>query len=110
MRKKMLSMILCLAFLVSFSSVAQAQNPFRKLGRGVVNVVTSPFEILTQIAEVSEEEGAMTGFSWGLLKGCFNTVGRAVVGVYEIATFPFPIPAGYEPIIDEPEIYTSEFK
>ena len=32
-----------------------------------------------------------------------DIVKRAVVGVYEIATFPIPLPKDYEPIITDPE-------
>jgi hypothetical protein len=33
---------------------------------------------------------------------------RAVVGVYEIATFPIPLPKGYGPILKDPEFFFEE--
>lgn len=87
---------------------AHAQTPTRKLGRGLSNVVTSPMEILSGMQRASEEKGLFAGLTWGTVDGLFHTVKRAVVGVYETATFPVPVPAGYEPILDDPEFFMQD--
>ena len=78
-------------------------DPLKKLGRGVCNAVTFPFEIPNQIQRTNNTDGPMAAYTWGVLKGVGMTALRAVVGVYEIVTFPFPFPEGYKPILTDPE-------
>ena len=42
------------------------------------------------------------GFTLGFAQGLGKTVVRELVGVYELLTAPFPLPSGYQPIL-EPE-------
>lgn len=88
-----------------FSAAAFADNALDKLGRGTANVVTSPFELPQSMGEATDEKGPFAGFTTGTFKGTFNFVKRAVVGVYEMATFPLPIPKNYEPVLKEPEFF-----
>jgi putative exosortase-associated protein (TIGR04073 family) len=71
-----------------------------KLGRGVENVALGVFEIPKQ----SVKRALDTGNSYGYVSGIFIGIGyfviRELVGVYEIVTFPFPVPANYEPVMD----------
>ena len=64
-------------------------------------------EIPGTMMRMSEEKGAATGMFEGFFIGAVNTVIRAVVGVYEVGTFPFPIPAEYKPILDDPQFMST---
>ncbi len=80
-------------------------KPVKKLGRGIANVATSPFELTKGMGDATQEKGIFAGLTWGILQGTYNVVKRAVVGVYEVATFPVPLPKDYEPILEEPEFF-----
>ena len=81
------------------------KGPIEKLGRGIANVLTCPFEIPKGIGDVDEEKGMFAAYTWGILQGTVNTLKRAVVGVFEVATFPIPIPADYKPVLTDPEYF-----
>lgn len=74
----------------------------RKLQRGFLNTVLSPFEISNELQKETRTETMVPSFMWGLLRGGTYALARSAVGIYEMLTFPFPIPAEYEPII-QPE-------
>lgn len=100
------------------SSVAQAQASsydediyrensdiekiFGKLGRGVVNVLTGWVEIPKTIAKEWRRTDPFTGTIVGFFKGLGWGVARTLAGFYEVVSFPFPVPRGYEPVM-EPE-------
>ncbi len=71
-----------------------------KLGRGVVNTGLGVLEIPKQ----SIKRAVDTGHPYGYVGGLFNGIGffvlRELAGIYEILTFPFPVPAGYAPVMD----------
>ncbi len=71
-----------------------------KLGRGVENTLLGVFEIPKQ----SMKRAIDTDSSYGYISGLFIGIGffvlRELAGVYEIVTFPFPIPSNYDPIMD----------
>jgi len=75
---------------------------FHKLGRGLVNVLTGWIEIPKNIAEEWRASDPFTGFIVGTIKGIGWGFGRTVAGVYEVVTFPFPIPRNYQPVM-QPE-------
>lgn len=75
----------------------------KKLGRGLANCLTFPLEIPNQISKTNNCEGPCAAATVGLVKGVAMAAFRAVVGVYEVATFPFPIPECYKPILTDPE-------
>jgi putative exosortase-associated protein (TIGR04073 family) len=52
--------------------------------------------------------GTTRAMTVGLAKGVGMTAARILSGVYEVATFPLPIPAGYKPILNDPEFYWTE--
>lgn len=63
-----------------------------KFGRGLTNIVTSPFEIPCNISE--EMEGSpYKGFLLGTGKGLFKMGRRMFNGVLDIGTFMIPSPA-----------------
>lgn len=79
------------------------QNPADKLGRGIVNIITSPIEIAKQVdlnwkqsaKSKSQAKGIVTGF----FKGLAYTVGRMGSGVWDVISFPFKTPKNYEPLM-----------
>lgn len=90
---------------VGQASPASCDDPIKKLGRGVANVVTCPFELTNQIHKSHDLDGPWAGLTVGPLKGFLMIAVRGVVGVYEIATFPIPLPENYRPILTEPEFF-----
>ena len=44
------------------------------------------------------EDGPLYGLTVGVLEGLGWGIARTLVGIYEVVTFPFPIPEGYRPI------------
>jgi len=77
---------------------AQA-NPATKLGNGLGNMLTGWMELPRQIGEVSKEQNAFAGITYGTAKGAVYTVGRTAAGVLDTATFMFP---SYDRPIMEP--------
>ncbi len=100
-------------FLITIIILSQgpvrAENPVTKLGRGVENVVTSPVEFLTQYMVAGEQGNPVSGIVVGTLFGAGMTVVRILAGVYEIVSFPFPLPKNYEPLLD-PETPMAAFR
>ena len=86
----------------------EAGKAITKLTRGFVNLVTGWVEIPKRIHETSEESGALAGFTWGLLRGLGHGFIRTAAGGYELFTFPFPAPPGYEPVIQPEYVFTDE--
>lgn len=88
--------------LIMATTVCFAQDAFTKLGRGVANTLTGWVELPKNIYNTSVEDNAFSGMTLGLAKGAGMTLVRTGTGIYEIATFPFPLPENYVPIL-EPE-------
>jgi len=91
-----------LVSVVALSSPCFAQDPIRKLGRGVSNLITGPFEVPKSIQEKLYDDGPVAALTYGLFDGIYKMVVRSIVGVYESFTFPMPFPTDYGPIV-EPE-------
>ena len=109
--RRRLVAFLTVLFLAGPPAEAAAQHEsggsVRKLTRGGVNLVTGWVEIPKRIQETSREQGAGTGWTWGLLRGIGHAFVRTAAGVYEIVTFPFPAPPDYAPVI-QPEFVFDE--
>lgn len=80
-------------------------GPLKKLGRGMSNFLTFPFEVPYRIGRANESDGPYAAFTYGLVKGLTMSVYRALIGTYEILSFPLPLPEGYRPIITDPEFF-----
>lgn len=110
--KKTTAVMIMFFMLASISTTAFAQSseegPMTKLGRGLLNVLDAVTEIPGTVMRESQSEGVATGMTKGAVLGVMNTIVRAVVGVYEVATFPVPAPEGYQPILDEPKFLSTE--
>ena len=81
-------------------------NAFTKFGRGMANIVISPAELYTEPILLSKDHDTTTAFFGGLFKGVVMIVAREIVGIYEVVTFPLPIPKGYQPIIKPATVFT----
>ena len=105
MIRKCTSITLALLFLIALTESAFCDGPTTKLGRGLCNIVTSPFEIINQTTRTNESDGGFAAATVGVLKGAGWILGRAVVGVYETVTFMLPWPGDYGPILRDPEYF-----
>lgn len=83
--------------LFSFSN-AYAYDSAQKFGRSLAGMTTGFLEIPGNIVKETRAKGAI-GFPIGLATGLGMTVTRELVGVYEFITAPFPVPAGFKPIL-----------
>lgn len=99
---KFFSGAVCCVFALLLATACFANDPFTKLGRGLANTLTGWVEIPKNIYATSVEENALSGITLGLAKGAGMTIVRTGAGIYEIATFPFPLPENYKAIL-EPE-------
>lgn len=73
-------------------------GPTRKLGRGVANLAFGVTELWKNPMEINEREGNSAMWSYGVVKGVGRFFFRMGMGVYEIATHPFPTYKGsYRP-------------
>lgn len=71
-----------------------------QLGRGLVNVVSSPAEIPCTMTQDTKEQGA-SGLATGFGKGTFYMLRRIVIGVSEIGTFILPAERTIPPVCQE---------
>ena len=71
-----------------------------KAFRGVSNTVLG---LVTEIPRTmyydSVEDGPAYGLTVGFLEGIALGLGRTVVGVYELVSFPIPFPEEYKPVL-----------
>jgi len=93
--------------MIGMATQCYAQDPAKKLGRGLANVLTGWVELPKNIYDTSVEENALSGMTMGLAKGLGMTIVRTGAGVYETVTFPLPVPEDYQPVL-EPEFVLSE--
>lgn len=83
---------------------AWAQDPIHKMGRGMVNVLTSWIELPKQLHMGSQEANPISGLGWGLVKGTGLMVLRGGVGAYEVLTFPIPYPKDFASPYEQMEL------
>jgi len=100
--KKLLIVCIAIVTILSIATASYAQDPAKKLGRGVANILTGWLEIPKNIYNTSIEANPMVGITVGTAKGIGMSIVRTGAGVYEVFTFPFPLPEDYVPIL-EPE-------
>ncbi len=83
------------AFAEEVISPAAAQKAVRGLANTGLGLVV---ELPKTIYYDTLEDGPLYGLTVGVLEGLSWGIARTLVGVYEVVTFPFPIPEGYRPI------------
>lgn len=93
-------MIMALCFGLPASAHARSQNAAAKFGRGFTNLAGSPLELFIQPVRIAtiDHKPALT-WTLGPFQGLYFMVVRAVVGVEEMLTFPWPGPTHYGPIL-----------
>lgn len=96
--------VLFILFLLFSSSAFSAEmepagTPLRKLQRGFLNIALSPMEISHEIRRDKKREDFIPGWVTGLGRGVSFAAGRALVGAYEMLSFPIALPAAYEPVV-----------
>jgi putative exosortase-associated protein (TIGR04073 family) len=103
--KRITGLIIVSAFLFNlvFSHACFAQDPTKKLGRGVANLALGWVSLFTTIEDTGKSDGIFAAMSYGVFKGVAKFLQRTAVGLYEIVTFPIPIPKDYKPILTKPE-------
>ena len=87
---------------VHAADLAQPGTPARKLQRGFLNIALSPFELSNQFSKERKTDKFPPSWMSAIGRGGLYMVGRMVVGVEEILTFPISAPANYGPIL-QPE-------
>ncbi len=80
-------------------------TPWRKLQRGFVNMALSPIELSHELHKEKGKDEYFPTWLSGLSRGGVFTLGRALSGLYDVLTFPIPLPEGYESLI-MPEFVT----
>jgi putative exosortase-associated protein (TIGR04073 family) len=98
------ALLLLAATLLLAAAPAEAQryDAPRKFGRGLAGMTTCFLELPGNIVKTSRERGVGWGLTLGFAEGLGRMVVRPLVGAYEFVSAPFPIPAGYRPIL-QPE-------
>jgi len=91
----------------------------RKLGRGISNVAFGVLEVPIYIYDYNFDEGGIAAVTAGAIGSVGYFLAREFVGLFEIITFPFPLPncpndehgagAGYGPILRPEWIITSRY-
>lgn len=71
-----------------------------KFGRGAVNVLTCWTEIPRNVAIEWQRTDPASGFFLGVGKGIGYGYARFMGGVFDMVTFPFPVPMGFAPVMD----------
>jgi putative exosortase-associated protein (TIGR04073 family) len=96
--RRLAAIVLALA-LAAVAAPAAAHTPGHKLGRGLSNLGLGIMELPAEIVAEGRSRGPLWAASLGFAKGVGRFVTRELVGVYEVATFPAPVPRGYRPIL-----------
>ena len=84
--------------LIAFTPVSFADMEFNdhswgdKLGRGVLNMISSPIEIARTVNVQSKAEGPAYGWTVGIVQGLGRTLLRFGAGAIDTVTFPFDFP------------------
>jgi putative exosortase-associated protein (TIGR04073 family) len=90
------------------STGTQADTAVDKFGRGLAGMTLGVLELPGNIVKETKAKGPV-GIPVGLAMGVGMIVTRELVGVYEFLSAPFPVPAGYRPIL-HPEYPWGYFK
>lgn len=88
--------VLCSALLSTGSAYAEHEHQSylagvgSKFGQGLANAATGFIEIPKNIINISHEQNAFVGLTWGTLRGVMQTVSRTTLGAAELITAPIP--------------------
>jgi putative exosortase-associated protein (TIGR04073 family) len=107
--KKVLIVVIISAFILSIAGPGYGQTAFKKLGRGVVNLVTCAGEVPDNVMTTYHESGVFDALGLGLCKGFTLMIVRGFLGLYETVTFLFPLPEDYQSVI-QPDFFWQKSK
>ena len=104
----LMTRIVCLAFLILICCGTRLKaeevfdapgTPLRKLERGGANALLGGLEFLYRLRQ--PDNGAIVP-PWitGIGASIYYTCKRSLIGLYEIVTFPVPVPADYAPVMN----------
>lgn len=83
------------------TSADGAAGAWEKAGRGLGNLTLGFLvEWPKTVVHESHARGPAFGLTVGLIKGMALGVGRTLVGVYELLTFPLPNGSDYGPVLE----------
>jgi putative exosortase-associated protein (TIGR04073 family) len=82
----------------------------RKLLRGCGNIAFGWCEIPRNIHIAIEDLDPLTGFIVGTVKGIGHTIIRTSWGVWEVATFPIPVPSEYRNVVKPEFVWQDLFE
>jgi putative exosortase-associated protein (TIGR04073 family) len=94
-----ISIIALAALTILFTS--GCAGPEKKLGRGISNTleITRFGEMRRSIEQASVFQSPSAGYTTGAMNGLDRTLARTGVGIFEVFTFPIPMPkVGYDPL------------
>jgi len=88
--KNSVRIVLCVLIMAGavMAEEQQSENNLANMGRGVVSILTSPFELLRNMA-YDGAKYTVPGVATGPLKGSAYTVGRLVAGVGDVLSLGF---------------------
>ena len=109
MFNKKLTLFLAAVAIGFLSMSAQAEDsgisyPARiagKLGIGLINTVTGIIELPKSMMVESAKDGIGMGLSLGFIQGMTNMMGRTLIGMMDVVSFPIPT----KPMITPPVIF-----
>lgn len=76
-------------------------GPEKKLGRGMSNTfeITRMGDLRRSVEQTAIFESPSAGYTTGAVEGFTRTIARTGVGLFEVVTFPIPMPgSGYGPL------------
>lgn len=98
-----------MVFLMFSTQNANAYSAADKSLRGLAGMTAGVLEIPGNMVKESQAQGPAIGIPMGFAMGLGMMVTRTMVGVYEFLSAPFPLPAGFRPIL-KPEYPWDYFK
>ena len=102
MKKYLFTCFVSTLFIFQLSLNAHGDGPFKKLGRGFINVLTGWTDGFKTLGEAWDKNHSVPETLGAVPEGMVKAGIRTAIGAYETLTFSVPIPENYEPIT-EPE-------
>ena len=107
MKKFLLLLFLC--FTLFFPIPAHAGGPLKKLLRGMATIVTAPLEIPHETRRywkmgAKKTDHILVWILCGFVKGTADTTIHLGSGLWDVVSFPVPIPADYKSLMKPDQI------
>ncbi len=114
MKNFVIILLACAVLLGYTSALYAAKDTGEKLTRGVANVLSGVLEVPKTIGEEwKASNNAFVGVVAGTFKGLAWWIARTGSGLWDVVTFPFPLPSNYDPLFKPDYVWrdtTSDFK